>query len=63
MNQHKNYIYVTKILSFGMSFFLIWLISYLTGKGDDMCRKIVKEEYFTFVRLRKCKTHHENMPI
>ena len=38
-----------------MSFSLIWLISYdfLTGKGDDMCRKIVKEEYFTFVRLEK----------
>ena len=28
------------------------LISYevLTGKGDNMCVKIVKEEYFTFVR-------------
>ena len=24
---------------------------FLTSKGDDMCRKIVKEEYFTFVRL------------
>ena len=36
-----------------MSFSLIWLISYefLTGKRDDMCRKIVKEEYFTFVTL------------
>ena len=36
-----------------MSFFLIWLISYefLIGKGDDMCRKLVEEEYFTFVRL------------
>ena len=50
MNQHKNYIYFTKILSFVMSFSLIWLIS-MTGKGDDVCRKIVKEEYFTFVRL------------
>ena len=31
----------------------IWLISYefLTGKGDNMRGKIVKEEYFTFVRL------------
>ena len=26
---------------------------FLTGKGDDICRKIVKEEYFTFVRLEK----------
>ena len=36
-----------------MSFSLIWMISYefLTIKGDGMCRKIVKEEYFTFVRL------------
>ena len=36
-----------------MSFSQIGLISYefLTSKGDDMCRKIVKEEYFTFVRL------------
>ena len=24
---------------------------FLTGKGDDMCRIIVKEEYFTLVRL------------
>ena len=34
-----------------MSFCLIWLISYEfpTGKGDDMCRKIVNEKYFTFV--------------
>ena len=32
-----------------MSFSLIWLISYefLTGKGDDMCINIVKEEHFT----------------
>ena len=28
---------------------------FLTGKGDDMCRKIVKMEYFTFVRLEKIK--------
>ena len=35
--------------SFEMFFSLIWLI--LPGKGDDMCRNIVKEEYFTFVRL------------
>ena len=36
-----------------MSIALIWLISYefLTSKGDDMCSKIVKGEYFTFVRL------------
>ena len=35
-----------------MSFSLLWLVSYefLTGKGD-MCSKIVKEKYFTFVRL------------
>ena len=26
-------------------------LEFLTGKGDDMCRKIVKEEYFTFVWL------------
>ena len=51
MNQHKNYFKFTKILSFGMSFSLIWRIIYefLTGKGDNMCRKIFKEEYFTFV--------------
>ena len=40
-----------------MFFSLIGPISYMyefpTGKGDDMCRKIVKEEYFTFVRLEK----------
>ena len=38
-----------------MFFSLIWPISYEfpTGKGADMCRKIVKEEYFTFVRLEK----------
>ena len=27
------------------------LYEFLTNKGNDMCRKIVKEEYFTFVRL------------
>ena len=32
-----------------MSFSLI--CEFLTSKGDNMCRKIVKEEYFTFVRL------------
>ena len=38
-----------------MTFSLSWLISYefLTGKGDDLCRKIVKKEYFTFVGLEK----------
>ena len=53
MNQHKNDLEFTNILSFGMSFSLIWLISYefLTGKGDNICEKIVKEEYFIFVRL------------
>ena len=25
----------------------------LIGKGDDMCRKIVYEEYFSFVRLER----------
>ena len=44
MNQHKNDLYFTKILSFGMSFSLIWLIKFLTGKRDDMCRQIVKEK-------------------
>ena len=41
-----------------MFFSLIWLISYefLTSKGDDICRKIVKEEYFTLLD-QKCKTH------
>ena len=36
-----------------MSFYLILLISYelLTGKGDYTYRKIVKEEYCTFVIL------------
>ena len=24
---------------------------FLNGKGDNMCRNIVKEEYLTFVRL------------
>ena len=24
---------------------------FLNGKGDGICRKIVKEEYYTFVRL------------
>ena len=42
-----------------MCFSLIWLISYefLPGKEDDMRRKIIKEECFTFVRLlvRKLK--------
>ena len=28
MNQHKNYLYFTKILSFGESFSLIWLITW-----------------------------------
>ena len=53
MNHHKNYLYFTKILSFGMYFSLISLISYefLTGKGDNMCRKIVNGEYFTFGRF------------
>ena len=43
INQHKIYLCFTKIQSFGMSFSLIWMISYelLTGKGDDMCRKVV----------------------
>ena len=43
-----------KILSFGMSFFdLADQLGYefLTAKGDNMCRKITKEEYFTFVSL------------
>ena len=44
INQHKN-------LSFGMSFSLIRSsYEFLTGNGDDMCRQIVKEEYFTVVR-------------
>ena len=40
LNQYKNDLYFTKILSSGKYFSLIWLISYefLTGKGDDMCR-------------------------
>ena len=40
-----------------MSFSLIWPINYefLTGKGDNVCGKIVKEEYFTFVRLEMQK--------
>ena len=55
MNQHKKDLYFTKILSFGMSFSLIWLISYefLTGKEVNMYRNIVKEAYFTLVRLDK----------
>ena len=55
MNQHKNDLYFTKNPIF-------WNVllsdladqldcEFLTGKGDDMYRKIVKEEYFTFVRL------------
>ena len=54
LNQQKNDSYFTKILSFGISFCLIWLVSYefLTGKGNDMCRKIFKE-YFTSIVLKK----------
>ena len=55
MNQPKNYIYFTK-----NSLFWKVLLSdladqlggeFLTSKGANMCRKIVKVEYFTFVRL------------
>ena len=37
---------------------LIWLISdgALTGKGGDMYRKIIKEEYFTFLLDQKTIT-------
>ena len=45
------HVYFTKLLSFGMSFSVA--DECLTGKGDNMCicRKIVKMEYCTFVRL------------
>ena len=55
MNQHKNDLRFTKNLIFWNAL-LSGLADQLgcefqTSKGDDMCRKIVKEEYFTFVRL------------
>ena len=53
LGKHYRFIFY-KVLSFGMSFSLILLIFYefLSGKGDDMCRKIVMEalKYKTFVR-------------
>ena len=50
MNQHKNDLYFTKnvLLSDLADQFDC---GFLTSKADNMSRKIVKEEYFTFVRL------------
>ena len=44
----------------GMSYSLIWLSSseFVPGKGDDMCRKLAKEEYLTFSLDKKAKTHN-----
>ena len=55
MNQHKNNLFFTKNPLQKNPIFWNVLLSdlteFLTGKGDDMCRKIVKEKYFNFVRL------------
>ena len=55
LNQRKLIYISLNTLSFGMYFSLIWLIGFefLPGKGDDMCKKIVKDEYFTFVEYEE----------
>ena len=55
MNQHKNNLYFTKNPIFWNVLLSDLSDQFLTSKGDDMCRKIVKEEYFTFVRLEMLK--------
>ena len=53
MNQHKNLFifYKNPIFWNVLLSDLADQFVFLTGKRDDMCRKIVKQEYFTFVRL------------
>ena len=47
MNKHKNDLKLYKDPIFRIFFFIL----ILPGKGDAICRKIVKGEYFTFVRF------------
>ena len=51
MDQHKNDLYFTKSHIFWNVFVSDLADQFLAGKGEDMCRKTVKEEYITFVRL------------
>ena len=54
MNQHKNKLFIfykNPIFWNVLLFELADQYEFLTGKEDDICRKFIKKEYFTFVRL------------
>ena len=51
MNQNKNDLYLTKNPSFWNGLLSDLADQFLASKGDNIYRKIVMEEYFTFVRL------------